>query len=1224
MKCPKCDAENRDVAQFCRACGGKLESCCPACGKRNPLANGFCDGCGHPLKFEAHPPPIDSSTARPSAPAFQPDTVPVAKGPAEGERKQVTVLFSDLSGYSALSERLDPEEMREITGRIFGDVARVVSQYDGFIEKYIGDVIMALFGVPKSHEDDHIRALKAAREIHEIASAVGEEYIEKIGVGLSFHTGITTGLVVTGEVNLEKGTHGLTGDTINIASRLCSLARPGEILVGESTCLKSAGTFSFAKLDPVFVKGKAGAVIPYRLIEEREKASRGLAGLGLASPLVGRTAEIAAIKASLNRLLDGQGSILFLTGEAGLGKSRLMAEIRNAFAHEGLLWLEGKTLSYGQKMSYWPFREILWLFTGITEDDNEVEAWEKFEAKIVAQFPVDSGEVLPYLASLIGLEVRGDFSKSLRHLDGESMGRQIYLASRRFFERLARKPLVLVFEDLHWADESTVLLIEHLFPLVNRVPLLICGLSRPETIAPAARLRNTALKDHGRRYTEIRLNPLSPAECTDLMDNLLHIENLSSRTRQLILHKADGNPFFVEEIMRTFVYSGAVRYENGRWKATSQIETMTIPDTIQGVITARIDLLDDELKNVLKAASVIGRTFLYRLLKGVIERSKELDGSLAFLRVTELIRERQRIPELEYMFNHALVQESTYESILLKKRHELHARVASAIESIFSERLDEFVSVLAYHYAKAEQWEKAQEYLFRAGDQAGRIAADAEALTHYRQALETYARVFGDKWDPLERGKLERKMGEAFYRRGEHEKAAEYFQRALTNLSRPLPTSGLGVRLAILREILVQAGHRLTPGRLMIGRSEDQSQATEEEARIYEAQGLIYVVNNVKKSLLSSLRRLNFSERRGYDRGVITGAAFVQGVAITLGLRRVGAYYGRKAMAAAEAVEDRGAIGYACTATTLQEVAAGRLESAIDYGLRALEYLRESGYWDPRVWSFATIFTGWWAFGFTGQYDETLKRGRDLARMGEDAGDPESLCFGLDILGSTQCLTGQLDEAESNLRRAIDLAETIPDEATRIAAGSHLGRCYIRQNNLAAAMASLRQTEEYLTTHRMSRYFVSAFLRNAMAEACLCAAEASSGTERRRWLRESRRRCKDALRASRRYFRPLLPDAMRLQGTYEWLKGKPLAAEGWWERSLDAAEKMGMPHYSGLAHLEMGKRLGQGDRLKEAIAILGRIGAEFDLEEARKCLDRLERRGRIDSFPPASAKGDDR
>ncbi len=272
VKCPQCGAENREEAQFCKLCGGRLDVSCPACGNENPPDSKFCDGCGQPLANGRNSPPIESSTARPSMSAFQPDAIPVARGPTEGERKQVTVLFSDLSGYAALSERLDPEEIREITSRIFGEVARVVSLYDGFVEKYIGDAVVALFGVPKSHEDDHIRALKAAREIHQSVNVLDPGYVEKIGTRLTFHSGIATGLVVTGNVNLEKGTHGVAGDTINLASRLSGLATPGEILVGESTYLQSKGMFSFERLHPVFVKGKAERVIPYRLLEEKSRA----------------------------------------------------------------------------------------------------------------------------------------------------------------------------------------------------------------------------------------------------------------------------------------------------------------------------------------------------------------------------------------------------------------------------------------------------------------------------------------------------------------------------------------------------------------------------------------------------------------------------------------------------------------------------------------------------------------------------------------------------------------------------------------------------------------------------------------------------------------------------------------------------------------------------------------------------------------------------------------
>jgi class 3 adenylate cyclase/tetratricopeptide (TPR) repeat protein len=982
VKCPKCLIESPEGKKFCRKCGTALPLACSHCGAGILPDDQFCGECGGRLE--------DNPQRKISA--------------SEGERKYVTVLFSDLSGYTAMLERLDAEEVKEITSRILGEAAGVVDRYDGFIEKYVGDAVMALFGVPKVRENDHFRAVKAAQEIHQIVDGIGREYEEKIKTPLAMHTGITAGLVVTGDFNLEKGAHGVSGDAISLASRLSGIAKPGQILVGESIYLHTKDSFSFDKLEPVSLKGKAERVTPYRLLDEKPLTLRGLGAQGISSPLVGRNTEIAAIRGCVNRLLDGQGGILSIVGEAGLGKSRLMTEIRRRFENENLLWLEGRTLSYGQKMSYWPFREILWQYAGIAEDDDDAEAWNKFETSMTTLFAAENQEILPYLASLIGLEVKGKLGQSLEHLDGESMGKQIYLSIRRFFERLAsNRLLALIFEDLHWADESSVLLIEHLFPLIDRLPLLICGVSRPDVNVPAVRLRESALKHHERRYTEIRLNPLPPTECTQLMDNLLEIENLPAGIRQIIMQKADGNPFFLEEIMRTLIDKGAVRAEAGQWNAASSIETIAIPDTIQGVIMARIDRLDEGVKQVLKTASVIGRAFLYRLLKEVTETVDELDAHLDRLTAAELIRKKQKKPELEYIFKHALVQESTYESILLKKRHELHGKVASAIETLFSDRLEEFSSVLAYHYARAELWEKAQEYLFKAGDQAGRIAADAEALSHYHQALETYTRVFGERWDPVQRASLERKMGEAFYRRGEHEKASEYLQSALGYLSKPLPESTWSVRLAILREIAVQIGHRLMPGRF-VKPSQQPAPSTAEEARIYEAQGLMHIVTDVEKTLLSSLRRLNFSERRGYHRGMVTGAAFAQGTAITLGLLRVAEYYGRRALAAAQAIDDRGASGYACTAMSLQEVVTGRLTSAMTYGRLAIEGLSESGYWDPHVWGFAMVFTGWWACGFSGNHAEALRTGEALIRFGEDAGDLEASCFGLDALGATQYL----------------------------------------------------------------------------------------------------------------------------------------------------------------------------------------------------------------------------
>ena len=1147
MKCPKCQFDNPESAKFCIECGHKF---------------------GEELAIE-------------------------------GERKHVTVLFSDLSGYTAMSERLDPEEVKDIMSQVFGGIAAIVAKYDGSIEKLIGDAVVAFFGVPKVHEDDHIRALKVACEIHESVNTLGTDYEKKIGKRLTFHTGITTGLVVTGKVNLEKGT--LVGNIINLASRLCSIAKPGEILVGESTYLKSKGTFSFERLDPVSVKGKAKPVTPYRLLEEKEEASRGLAGLGLTSPLVGRTAEVAAVKASLDRLLDGQGGILSLIGEAGLGKSRLMAELRRYYEHENLLWIEGGALSYGQKMSYWPFREILWHFTGIAEDDSDVEAWEKFERKVLDLFPTESGEILPYLGSLIGLEVKGDLGKNLAHLDGESMGKQIYLSTRRFFERLAHtRPLVLAFEDLHWADESTVLLIEHLFPLINRVPLLLCGLSRPETDAPAARLRDSARKDYEARYTELRLNPLSLTECADLMNNLLTIENLPSRTRQLILQRAEGNPFFVEEIMRTFVDRGVVRFENGHWKATSHIDTITIPDTIQGVIMARIDRLDDELKQILRTASVIGRAFLYRLLKEVTEAVKELDRHLDTLTTTELIREKQKVPELEYIFKHALVQESTYESILLKKRHELHRRVASAIETLFSERLDEFASVLAYHYAKAESWEKAQEYLFKAGDQAGRIAADAEALTHYQQALEAYAKAFGDKWDPIQRGILERKMGEAFYRRGEYTQAMEYLQRALVYFGRGrLAVSPGKVRLSILKEMGIQVCHRMFPRWLVkkIGGPADRT--VEEVTRTYEIVMSIEAVTVHVAFLRTALTCLNYEERKGYGPGVSLVCASLGCLAFMLSFARLQRFFFTRAITLAEQIGEPTALIAAHADSTIVDFHEGRLRSVIEHGSRARDVCRKAGYPNLLFWALATNHAAI-AHVHLADLDAALSLAGELVRMGEDTNDPFVRAWGFWPLIEVQDKKGRFEDCIANLQKSIEVCEAIQLHDGRVNSGYKLSRSYLRLGEIEKSLQALTQSDLYRIKHDSKLY--PHFFSLGYFRLYLAASERAKGKEREEWLKKAKRPGRKALHwAQQRRF--IFPEAERLQGVYDWLKGRQASAQKHWQRSLDVAGEMGMRYEVAMTHLEIGRRLDDRQHLKDAETIFAEIGADFDLGETRKFLE---------------------
>ena len=1188
MKCPKCQAENPEDMKFCGKCGAKLERICPNCKFVNPPQFRFCGECGQKLEELV-------------APRIEPSI--------EGERKHVTVLFSDLSGYTAMMEKLDPEEVKKIIGQIFGQVAQVVARYEGQVEKFVGDAVMAVFGIPKAHEDDPLRALWAAQEINEAVGAMSSQFEARVGKPLLMHTGINTGLVVTGEAMLEKGTLGVAGDTVNIASRLSSLAKAGTILVGQDTFLQTQGYFEFEKQEPTRVKGKTEAVSVYKVLQPKSKIEhpRGLAVQGISSTLVGRDAEFVALKGSLNRLLDGQGGIVCIIGEAGIGKSRLMAEIRNYIMNtqtiSSLQWLEGRTLSYGQKISYWPFQEIIWHYAGITEDDSETEAWQKLEGRISSLFAEETSEILPYLASFIGMDVKGKYAEGLKYLDGKSMGSQIYLTSRRFFERLAQvKPLVLVFEDLHWMDESSMLLIEHLLPLVIRVPLLICGVSRADPKIPIERIREIATKEYERRYTELRLSPLSQSDSLQMLRNLMEIDNLSSAIREKIVHKVDGNPFFLEEIMRSLIDTGAVVHDSatGRWKTTERVEAFTIPDTIQGVIMARVDRLGEEIKQVLRTAAVIGRSFLYRILKTVAEEVREVDQDLDQLQTVELIRVKQKIPELEYIFKHALVQEATYGSILLQRRRELHSKVGQAIEALFPDRLEEFYSLLAYHYARAENWEKAQDYLFKAGDQAGKIAADTEALSLYQEAIETYTRVFGDKWDPIQRGSLERKMGMAFYRRGETQKAMEYLQRALVYFGVPkLPTSRSKVGLGILQEIGVQIGHHISSRWRIKKTYGPVDQVVEEAWRIYEIVAIKDSTTAPEHFLLTILKSLNFSERRGYLPGVVSHSAVLVLIAYYFSFFRLARFFLQRAMVLAEQTQHPGALATVFAILALNELWTGQLNKAVEHGLKGAEAVRGGGNWNLTLWGLSNLYASW-AYSYQGDFSSARVIVQQLVRFGQDAGDPDIWCVGLTGLGSIQERKGEFEESIANLNKAIELAEAVPNHTIRVVAGCALAGCYSRLGDLEKSLHVLMENDNYRATRGVKG--LNFMITKGFLETYLAAAEQAVGKKKEEWLRKAKRVRREALRLAKVY-RYFLPGAMMLQGKYEWLMGRPSFAEEWWQKSLKAAEEMGMRYDMGMTHLEMGKRLKDRAHLEKAEAIFAEIGAEFDLQEARKLLE---------------------
>lgn len=1129
------------------------------------------------------------------------------------ERRRVTVMFADISGFTSLAERTDPEVLRDLVSACFECLVPVIERYCGTLDKIIGDEIMAIFGAPVAHENDPELALRCALEMREALSAFNDVR----HTGLDIHFGINTGLVVAGGVGAGGyREYSVVGDAVNVASRLADASERGEILVGPDTRRLTDHLFEFRPLGPLQVKGKAETVAAYRLLGPRPQPAgrRGLEARGIGSPLVGRDVEVALFMGSIERLLAGQGGLLSIIAEAGLGKSRLVAEVRRRTAHRELKWLEGRAQSFGQTLGYLPFLEIIQADAGIAVDDQEAERWAKLESRAKALFPEEWPDVLPYLATLLTLEVPGELAERVKYLDGEAMGRQVFRSARRYFARLAKeRPLVLVFEDVHWMDHSSALLVEHLFPLVREVPLLICDVGRrdPETLL--THLPEIGSRDYPGRYTEIALQPLSPAESGDLVHNLLEMEQLPTRLRESILQKVEGNPFYIEEVVRALIDLGGLVRDRatGRWQVTERIEQIAIPDTLQAVIGARIDRLDEDVRDVLKLAAVVGRSFFYRVLQSLVGAEHELDRALAELQRLELVREKRRLPELEYIFKHALVQEAAYESILLQRRRALHRRVGDCVEALFADRLEDFYGLLAYHYSRAEEWQKAQEYLFKAGDQASRVAADAEALANYRQALAAYGRAFGDRWDPVQRAVLERNIGEALFRRGEHEQAREYLRRALDCLGSPYPTTGPGLRLAIYGQMARQVAHRLLPALFVKPVPDRPDRVAEERCRQYEMMKWIDFFAAPQAYLLDALLLINVAEESGLLPGVAQGAAGTGAMLDAIPSRRLAEWYHCYALRLADRTQHPWAVGHGHLFMGIHDrYVMGRWDSALDGFHRSAAAFWQGGY--IRGWASAEVLRSD-VLGQRGDFAAQLDVSREVVRVGQEAADYQSWGFGLCYLSLAQDRMGAIDDAVASLRQATDLLKRVPDHMGRVSAGGYLARCYLRQGQTARAMEVLDESRRLVLRHGL-RGFICVPAWVSLAQVRLAIAENADVPQRESALRGARQACKVALEQGRLDCAHLVV-AYRLQGGCEWLAGKPGGASEWWRRSTDLARALGARYELGMTYLEMGKWLREPGPLREAAAIFEEVGAQFDLARARELLEEVSKRAF--AAPPA-------
>jgi class 3 adenylate cyclase/tetratricopeptide (TPR) repeat protein len=722
MKCPRCQKENPLQAKFCLECATPLALRCASCGTQLPVGAKFCFECATPVSVRGSAPRFAAPEAY--TPKHLAERIINSKAALEGERKQVTVLFADLKGSMELLADRDPEEARKILDPVLELMMEAVHRYEGTVNQVMGDGIMALFGAPLAHEDHAVRACYAALRMQESVEKYAEAVRRSHAAVVKIRVGLNSGEVVVRAIGSDLHMdYTAVGQTTHLAARMEQLADPGAIVITPDTLALAEGYVEVRSLGPVPVKGLAEAVEIFEVMGAGPARTRlqAAAGRGL-TRFVGRDAELEQLRRGQQLAGDGHGQVAAVVGEAGVGKSRLVYEFTHSHRLQGWLVLESAAVSYGKATSYLPVVDLLKGYFKIQDRDDFREIREKVTGKLLT---LDES-LKPTLPSLLALlDVPFDDAAWSALDPGRRRHRTLDGVKRLMLREAREQSLLLIFEDLHWIDVETQALLDDLVDSLGSARLLLLVNYRPEYQHPWG----------GKTYySQMRLDALPAESAGELLEALLGDDPGLAPLKQLLVKR--GNPFFLEETVRTLVETKALAGKRGRYRLMQPVQAIQVPPTVQAMLAARIDRLLPEEKHLLQTASVVGKDVPFALLQAIAGLPEEtLRRGLDHLQAAEFLYQTGLFPDLEYTFTHALTHEVTYGGLLQERRRELHARIVGAIETLHRDRLGGEVERLAHHALQGELREKAVDYLRQAGLKAAARSALTDARVWFEQAL---------------------------------------------------------------------------------------------------------------------------------------------------------------------------------------------------------------------------------------------------------------------------------------------------------------------------------------------------------------------------------------------------------------------------------------------------------------------------------------------------------
>lgn len=731
MKCNMCKSTNPEGANFCNVCGAKLDPVCSTCGKINPAGSNYCNGCGKELQAVEKAEAVVADELHPYTPKFLSDNFLDKQTVVEGERKQATVMFADVANSVPMFEKIDPEEVHWIIDKCFKLLMDDIHRYGGRVNQFMGDGLMALFGAPVAHEDHALRACRAALSIQRAMVAYGDKIRGEFGVDFKIRIGLNSGPMIVGAIgdNLRMDFTAV-GNTVNLASRIEHQAQPGTIVVSRATHRLVKDYFVLNPLGSIEVKGFRQRQDIFELVKSIKTVSsiEASAKKGL-THFVGRANSMADLLEAYEKAKNGCGQLVDIVGEAGAGKSRLLYEFRNRLPDGEFYFVQGNCVHFGSAVPYFPILDVLKNFFSISEGEHEIVIQKRIREKIT-KLGESSHQLLPPIQDLLSLDVE---DKIYLALESKQRKERIFEALRDLtIQSSQKRPMIIAVEDLHWIDKASEAYLDYFIGWLANIKVMLILLHRPDYT------HHWTSRSY---YNRIGVIQFTQKSSEALVDAILEGGSVSPEIYDLVMKKSAGNPLFIEELIHSLIEDGTIQKRENQYVLNAKASELKVPDTIQGIIAARIDRLEDRVKKNIQLASVIGRQFAFNILQTISEKNEDLKSQLLNLQGIELIYEKNLIPELEFVFKHALTVEVTYNSLLSKKRKSIHRRIGKAIETIYSANLEEYYEILAYHYSKGEQTDKACQYLIHSGKKAARNHSLLEAYSFYKQAVELLNRL---------------------------------------------------------------------------------------------------------------------------------------------------------------------------------------------------------------------------------------------------------------------------------------------------------------------------------------------------------------------------------------------------------------------------------------------------------------------------------------------------